>query len=370
MRSRRRTISRPLVAGAAVVAGALGLAAMPMSSSADPSLSQLSNQLGSERAHQSSLAASIASLSAVISTLNGEITLVESREAEVRADLARDRARLAAVKAALTRERQLLAFLRGRLARARWLLGRQLVTNYEQSKPNLVSVVLESNGFTDLLDRLTYLNDAQKQQQTIISITKEAKAQADAAATRLAGLEASDKQITLETTQRVLALASMNQLLQSRQAALQRARSAQQSALAASQARGAALQAEIARIQAAQAAAARAAAAQAAAQAAARASGSSSGATPTPVGPSPGPGGSYTIPSSVVQCESGGQNLTPNSAGASGFYQILPSTWNGYGGYGQAFQAPKSLQDQRAAQLWNGGAGASNWVCSGMVGIH
>ena len=269
-------------------------------------------------------------------------------------------------KGALSRERQLLALLRGRLARARWLLGRQLVTNYEQSKPNLVSIVLESNGFKDLLDQLTYLNDAQKQQQTIISITKEAKARADAAATRLAGLEASDRQITLETTQRVLALASMNQLLQSRQAALQRARSAQQNALAASRARGAALRAEIARIQAAQAAAARAAAAQQAAQA----SGSFSGATPTPVGPGPGPGGSYTIPSSVVQCESGGQNLTPNSAGASGFYQILPSTWAGFGGYGQAYQAPKSLQDQRAAQLWNGGSGASNWVCSGIVGVQ
>jgi septal ring factor EnvC (AmiA/AmiB activator) len=338
-----------------------------VTSSAGPSLGQLSNQLGSERAHQSSLAASIANLSGVISTLNGEIALVQSREAAVRADLARDRARLAAVRGALSRERQLLVLLRARLARARWLLGRQLVTNYEQSKPNLVSVVLESNGFKDLLDRLTYLNDAQKQQQTIISITRDAKARADAAATRLAGLEASDKQITLETTQRVLALASMNQLLHSRQAAVQQARAAQQNALAASRARGAALQAEIARIQAAQAAAARAAAARQAAQASGSAG---AGGTPTPVGPSPGPGGSYTIPSSVVQCESGGQNLTPNSAGASGFYQILPSTWAGYGGYGQAYQAPKSLQDQRAAQLWNGGAGASNWVCSGIVGIH
>jgi septal ring factor EnvC (AmiA/AmiB activator) len=368
MNFRWRTIPRPLVAGATAVAIALGLAAVPVTSSAGPSLGQLSNQLGSERAHQSSLAASIANLSRVISTLDSQISLVQSREAEVRADLARDRARLAAVKGALTRERQLLVVLRARLARARWLLGRQLVTNYEQSKPNLVSVVLDSNGFKDLLDRLTYLNDAQKQQQTIITITRDAKTRADAAATRLAGLEASDKQITIETTQRVLALAGMNQLLHSRQAAVQRARSVQQSALAASRARGAALQAEIARIQAAQAAAARAAAAQQAAQQ----SGSSSGSAgaPTPVGPSPGPGGSYTIPSSVVQCESGGQNLTPNSAGASGFYQILPSTWSGYGGYGQAYQAPKSLQDQRAAQLWNGGAGASNWVCSGIVGIH
>jgi septal ring factor EnvC (AmiA/AmiB activator) len=307
----------------------------------------------------------------VISTLDGQITLVQSREAEVRADLQRDRAKLAAVQRTLKRERQLLVVLRRRLARARWLLGRQLLTNYEQSKPSLVSVVLEASGFKDLLDRLTFLNDAQKQQQTIISVTRDAKARADAAATRLAGLEASDKLITLETTQRVAALAGMNELLHSRQAALQRARSAQQTALSASRVRGAALQAEITRIQIAQAAAAAAAAAARAAAARQAASAPAAGSNaPTPVGPSPGPGGSYTIPSSVVQCESGGQNLTPNSAGASGFYQILPSTWAGYGGYGQAYQAPKSLQDQRAAQLWNGGSGASNWVCSGIVGVH
>ncbi|HEY4830033.1 MAG TPA: transglycosylase family protein, partial [Solirubrobacteraceae bacterium] len=91
--------------------------------------------------------------------------------------------------------------------------------------------------------------------------------------------------------------------------------------------------------------------------------------SPTPDGPSYGAGGGWSIPYSVVNCESGGQDLTPNGAGASGYYQFMPGTWNDYGGYSQAYQAPKSLQDQRAAQVWNGGAGSSNWVCSGIVGI-
>jgi septal ring factor EnvC (AmiA/AmiB activator) len=367
MNFRRRTIPRSLMAGVAAMAAAAGLVAIPVTSNAAPSLGTLSQQLGAEQSHQQSLASSINNLSGLISSLTGQISLVESREAAVRADLARDRAQLAAVEAALTREKHLLAVLKQRLAWSRALLSRQLVSNYEQSKPDLVSVVLESSGFTALLDNLTYLRDAQKQQQTIITITRKAKAAADAAAVRLTGLRASDREMTLATSQRVLALASMNQLLQSRQGALQDARIAQQNALAASRARGAALASEISHIQAEQAAAERAAQAE---QSAGGGGGGGGSGAPTPDGPSYGAGGGWSIPYSVVNCESGGQDLTPNSAGASGYYQFMPGTWNDYGGYSQAYQAPKSLQDQRAAQVWNGGAGSSNWVCSGIVGIH
>src|SRR5690348_11412773 len=274
----RRTTARSLAAGVAMVAVVLGLAARPASSSADPSLGQLKSQLNAEQGHQHTLAASIASLSHLISSLSGQITLVETREAEVRADLARDRAKLAAVQRALTREQRLLARLRDRLAKARMLLARQLVTNYEQAKPNLVSVVLDSNGFRDLLDQLTFLRDAQKQQQVIITITREAKARADAAASHLAILRSNYREITIATAQRVRALAGMNSLLHSKQAALARARGIQQSALVASRARGSHLQAEIGHIEAEQAAAARAAAAAAAAPSS----------SPTPAGPTYG----------------------------------------------------------------------------------
>jgi septal ring factor EnvC (AmiA/AmiB activator) len=337
-----------------------------VSSPADPSLGQLKSQLGAEQGHQQSLANSIASLSHLISSLTGQIALVESREAAVKADLVRDRAQLAAVARALNRERHLLSLLRARLAKARMLLARQLVTNYEQSKPDLVSVVLESNGFKDLLDRLNFLKDAQQQQQAIITVTQQAKARADAAARHLSALQESVRQITIATAQRVRALAGMNMLLHSKEAALQQARTAQSNALAASRARGSHLQSEISRIEAEQAAAARAAAAQNALQSAGGGSG-----TPTPAGPTYGASGGWAIPYAIVLCESGGQNLTPNSAGASGYYQIMPATWKLFGGAGPAaYLASKSEQDSVASRIWNGGAGASNWVCAGIVGIH
>ena len=46
-------------------------------------------------------------------------------------------------------------------------------------------------------------------------------------------------------------------------------------------------------------------------------------------------GGPYSIPAYIVMCESGGDYSAVNpSSGAGGAYQILPSTWDLYGGQG------------------------------------
>jgi septal ring factor EnvC (AmiA/AmiB activator) len=361
MSFRRRTVfTRLAIAATTIVAGLGAAAALPLPSSADPSLGQLNSQLGQVQAHQQSLSASISSLSHLISSLNGQIALVQSREAAVRADLARDQTALALAADALARERRLLALLRGRLAHARFLLARQLVSSYEGDKPDLVAVVLEAHGFTDLLERVDFLRRAEQQQQTVIGLTRQAKAQADVAARRLAKLEATDRQIAQATAIQARALAGMNTLLQSKEGALKQARAAQQSALAASRAKGARLRSAISRIQAQQAAA------QAAAERLA-----ASASTPTSTGPALGPSGGWAIPYAIVLCESGGQNMPPNGAGASGYYQIIPSTWSLFGGTGPAaYLASKAEQDAVASRIWNGGAGASNWVCAGIVGIH
>ena len=65
-------------------------------------------------------------------------------------------------------------------------------------------------------------------------------------------------------------------------------------------------------------------------------------------------------------CESKGRNLSPNSAGASGYYQIIRSTWAAFGGTryaSEAWLASKSAQDAVAARIYRK-AGASQWVCS------
>ena len=166
------------------------------------------------------------------------------------------------------------------------------------------------------------------------------------------------------------ALAGMNRLLASKQAALAHMQAVQRAALSSSQSKASQIQGQISQIEAQQAAARQAAAQQPAGPGASGSATGSTGSTTSTSSTSSTAYGPWAIPAAIVMCESGGQNLPPNSAGASGYYQIIPSTWKLYGGNGPAaYLAPKSEQDAVASRIWNGGAGASAWVCAGLVGI-
>lgn len=349
---------RTTVAVSAVLALVGLAAAVPLSSASSPSVGSLQSQLNQQQARAQSLSASADQAASLIAQLGGQISLVTQREAAVQTQLTAARAALAGVQDAVARERVLLKALQQRLTRAREILSRQLVSEYESSPQSVVTVVLQAHGFADLLDRLHYLHVAQGQQAAIVHVTAIARAQAEGAAARLAQLESRDQAKTTAVATEAAAIAGMNTLLQSKRDAVARLRTIQLAQLAATQSRQSQLSHELAVVVARQAAAQQAAAQQ-----------SSSG--PVPYGGAGGATGGWAIPYTIVLCESGGQNLTPNSAGASGYYQILPSTWTGAGGSGPAaYLAPKSEQDRIASILWNNGAGASNWVCAGIVGIH
>jgi peptidoglycan hydrolase CwlO-like protein len=343
-----------LVLAFAAIGAARGTAA--------PSVGQLQSQLGAQQSRQQHLSSSIGSLNQLIGQLDSQIALVQGREQAVADELATDRAKLKAVHQNLIVERALLVKLKAKLAAGRALLAGQLVSGYEANQPTLVSIVLSSSGFQDLLNQLNFLRRAEHEQKSLISTTTTAKQRATQAAQRLANLQSTDRRITRDAVLRQRALVGMNELLASKQAALGKARAAQSAALEASRERSEALTHEISKVQAQQAAAA-AAAAKASAQAAADT------ALPTPTGPAFGADSGWAIPWAIVDCESGGQNFGPNSAGASGYYQIIPSTWQEYGGTGPAaYLTSKAEQSAVAKRIWDG-AGPGAWDCASIVGI-
>jgi len=333
----KRLLAIALLVSAIATAIALSAGARPAHAG---NINSLSNQLSATQAHESQLSGSISGLQGDISTLSSEASSVEAREAAVHGAYEADQSTLAAVHIEVGKERTNLDVLKRTLARALKSLRAQLISRYENQQPTMISVVLNSSGFSQLLDQLNFINRAQALEQSTISIARTAKAHATAAEQRLTALEHRDSEIASYAARENAALSGMNALLTTRENEAAHLRDIQEAALGSAQAKDEALQTAINQIQA---------------QEAPPASGGGSG--------------GWAIPEPIVMCESGGQNLPPNSAGASGYYQIIPSTWSDYGGSGPAaYLASKAEQDAVASKIWDGGAGASNWVCSGMTG--
>ena len=68
--------------------------------------------------------------------------------------------------------------------------------------------------------------------------------------------------------------------------------------------------------------------------------------------------GGYTVPSYIVECESGGDYSAQNPSGAYGAYQIMPET---AAAYGCDLSTPAG-QDACAAEIY-ADVGPSAWVC-------
>ena len=365
-------------------------------------LTQLHHKLGSAQGQlsgnakqQQSIATRIKALAGQVQSLAGQVKLVQARESGASAQLTTYEADLTQVRAAIGRERRHLRHLHRVLSLARRALSAELVSQYEQPPQSLIDVILNASGFQQLLDSLHFLSMARRQEQAIITVTRIARARATAATARLTALERIDVIAASRAQTQTAALAGMSALLRSRQTALSDAQAAQATALGAAKARGAQLQAAIATIKKQVKAARQAERAIAyrpppppspppstsvtnstsATIGTSGSGGSGLGSGGSGASGSGGGSGSYpyngwAIPEAIVLCESGGQNLPPNSAGASGYYQIMPATWRGEGGTGPAaYLASRAEQSAVAARLWDNGAGASNWTCAAMVGI-
>jgi septal ring factor EnvC (AmiA/AmiB activator) len=325
---------------AAILATAAASALIAPALSGAQSEGELRNRAGQARARERALAGDVARLGRLIARLDGDIAVIERRRAEVQAQLDADRVRLATIREELRAQRRRVVRLRARLHEARAVLSARLVSLYQTPRPDVITVVMKARGFADLLEQATYVRFIGRQDARIIDLVRRARVDAAQAVRRLARDERRQQEVTSAIAARRDALTAIGASLAQRRAAAGQARAARAAALGATRANRQNLERRIAALEAARARAAQAV----------------------------GPGGPWAIPWPIVQCESGGQNLPPNSAGASGYYQIIPGTWSLFGGSGPAaWKASKAEQDRVAANIWNGGAGASNWVCAALV---
>jgi peptidoglycan hydrolase CwlO-like protein len=189
-------------------------------------------------------------------SLQGEISADSDRIQSTSDGLADAHARLEALQSSLDqrvdelrgvqndliRSRDQLIALENRLHLATRALSANLVAGYEGAKPDLVTVILNSHGFGQLLEQVGFLKRVGHQDASIVSVTRSARAQVAAETTRLGTLETRDRTLANQVLSKRNSVAAL-------QAALQRQRIAQISERAQAAGRYKAVEGHVASLQ-------------------------------------------------------------------------------------------------------------------------
>jgi len=131
-----------------------------------------------------------------IRRLQGRIGGLQQRQAALQADLDAKRAELAAVQERLRSERARLVRLRARLRTTKRVLARRLAEMYKADRPDVLSVVLNSDGFADMLERGEFIRRIADQDRRIVVLVRAAKQDATQTAARLDRLERRQQRVT------------------------------------------------------------------------------------------------------------------------------------------------------------------------------
>jgi murein DD-endopeptidase MepM/ murein hydrolase activator NlpD len=146
-------------------------------------------QIADARHKEGVLSTTIQRFSNRIDTLEGEISATQERLDRAQRSLDRQRAELLEVRDRLEEARDRLERLRRELATARRVLAERLVEIYKSDSPDALTVVLEADGFGDLLERAEFLQRISEQDRTITDRVRTLRDEAQDQAVELADLE-------------------------------------------------------------------------------------------------------------------------------------------------------------------------------------
>jgi peptidoglycan hydrolase CwlO-like protein len=333
----RRDLGR--IGAAASLCALLALLVAAVGTAAATKTDKLEAKLSHARDEASSLSSELQSTTAELGTAEAEAAKARAHEEKLTSLLVEGRERAAELADKLRATHHHLAVEKARLRRARAVLADRLVAIYESGTPDTADLVLESSDYEELAARDDYLRAISEADSALADRVAEVRAAVHREVLKVADLKAEavayDKQLEAaraeiaEVREAAEASAARLQSLEgSREASLARLKSGiaewveevQEARLAESEAEA---EEEVGRWL----------------------------------------GGPYAIPTYIVMCESGGNYSAVNpSSGAGGAYQILPSTWELYGGRGEPQNAPKAEQDRIAGEIW-ADSGPSAWVC-------
>jgi murein DD-endopeptidase MepM/ murein hydrolase activator NlpD len=135
------------------------------------------------------LSTDISQFSTRIESLQGEISATQTRLDRAQASLDRQKAQLLEVRDQLEVARDRLESLRRELETARKVLAARLVEIYKADAPDALTVVLESDGFGDLLEQAEFLQRISDQDREVTDEVRRLRDKARDQAVKLADLE-------------------------------------------------------------------------------------------------------------------------------------------------------------------------------------
>ncbi len=258
-----------------------------------------------------------------IHTTAGGLADASAKLRALQGDLRLREATLRRVQSGLLFAREHLVRLENRMHQASVALSANLVSRYEDDQPDVTTVVLQSNGFKQLLEQLAFLRRAGAEDALVISQTRAARTAVRHEVNHLASLEARDRTLTQQIVDQRNQVAAWQAALLTEQASELRARSADKAQLEALRGRLKTLEARAAAEAAREAAAARAAASSISA-------GTVTGGAPII------PGGVAVDTGGMVQPPPGAPPAVAQVIAAGNAIATLPYIWGG--GHG-SFQA-------------------------------
>ncbi len=286
MSSSTRTVSCRFGAAIVLVLAAVAVfwlgARSPAARAADPGA--LGQQISAGQSRVSALSGTVGAENGRLRELDAGIAGLQRRIARIQSDLDAQRAELLRLRRELDAARVRLARLKAYERTAKTVLSQLLVAGYETSQPDLVSVVLDSSSFSDLLERLSFARRVRTHDQQIVAAVIVARDRVTTQAVRLAGLEGRQQDVTARVLAERDQLDTAKLTLLNQQTSVARARDKNIGQLTAARGRVASLRRQLARLHAEQAQqAARAATAQAAPAGVAAAAVSGDRAGPDPI---------------------------------------------------------------------------------------
>jgi murein DD-endopeptidase MepM/ murein hydrolase activator NlpD len=165
-------------------------------------IDQKRSQIAKVKQREGVLTTEISRYNTQIESLQGEISATETRLSRVQADLDRKRAELDRVRDKLEAARDRLERLRRQLRTARRVLANRLVEIYKADTPDALTVVLEADGFADLLERAEFLDRISDQDREITDRVRRLRDQAKIQERRLAELEQRVEEVAMAIMQR------------------------------------------------------------------------------------------------------------------------------------------------------------------------